>query len=159
MEKDTIDYLLLKNQLCFPLYAASRETIKLYKPFLDELDLTYTQYITVMLLWEHKTMTVKELGEFLYLDSGTLTPLLKKLEAKGVITRTRSQKDERNLDVALTDAGRALQDKALSIPLSMGQYNPLSLEETVTLYNLLYKMLGREGVNKPDWAFLEDKEG
>ena len=159
MDNKNCNLLRLENQLCFPLYAASREVIKLYKPYLDILDLTYTQYIAMLLLWEYGSMTVKEIGDHLFLDSGTLTPLLKKLEAKGVISRTRSQKDERNLDVALTDAGRALQDKALSIPLSMGQYNPLSLEETVTLYNLLYKMLGREGVNKPDWAFLEDKEG
>ena len=159
MDNKNCNLLRLENQLCFPLYAASREVIKLYKPYLDLLDLTYTQYIAMLLLWEYGNMTVKEIGDHLFLDSGTLTPLLKKLEAKGVISRTRSQKDERNLDVALTDAGRALQDKALSIPLSMGQYNPLSLEETVTLYNLLYKMLGREGVNKPDWAFLEDKEG
>lgn len=159
MDNKNCNLLRLENQLCFPLYAASREVIKLYKPYLDLLDLTYTQYIAMLLLWEYGSMTVKEIGDHLFLDSGTLTPLLKKLEAKGVISRTRSQKDERNLDVALTDAGRALQDKALSIPLSMGQYNPLSLEETVTLYNLLYKMLGREGVNKPDWAFLEDKEG
>ena len=159
MDNKNCNLLRLENQLCFPLYAASREVIKLYKPYLDLLDLTYTQYIAMLLLWEYGNMTVKEIGDHLFLDSGTLTPLLKKLEAKGVISRTRSQKDERNLDVALTDAGRALQAKALSIPLSMGQYNPLSLEETVTLYNLLYKMLGREGVNKPDWAFLEDNEG
>ena len=158
MDNKNCNLLRLENQLCFPLYAASREVIKLYKPYLDILDLTYTQYIAMLLLWEYGSMTVKEIGDHLFLDSGTLTPLLKKLEAKGVITRTRSQKDERNLDVALTDAGRALQDKALSIPLSMGQYNPLSLEETVTLYNLLYKMLGREGVNQPDWAFLEKNE-
>ena len=158
MDNKNCNLLRLENQLCFPLYAASREVIKLYKPYLDVLDLTYTQYIAMLLLWEHGSMTVKEIGDYLFLDSGTLTPLLKKLEAKGVISRTRSQKDERNLDVALTDAGRALQDKALSIPLSMGQYNPLSLEETVTLYNLLYKMLGREGVNQPDWAFLEKNE-
>ena len=158
MDNKNCNLLRLENQLCFPLYAASREVIKLYKPYLDLLDLTYTQYIAMLLLWEYGSMTVKEIGDHLFLDSGTLTPLLKKLEAKGVISRTRSQKDERNLDVALTDAGRALQDKALSIPLSMGQYNPLSLEETVTLYNLLYKMLGREGVNRPDWAFLEKNE-
>ena len=158
MDNKKCNLLRLENQLCFPLYAASREVIKLYKPYLDVLDLTYTQYIAMLLLWEHGSMTVKEIGDYLFLDSGTLTPLLKKLEAKGVISRTRSQKDERNLDVALTDAGRALRDKALSIPLSMGQYNPLSLEETVTLYNLLYKMLGREGVNQPDWAFLEKNE-
>jgi DNA-binding MarR family transcriptional regulator len=145
----------LDNQLCFPLYAASREVIKLYKPYLDELDLTYTQYIAMLLLWEHETMTVKEIGDHLFLDSGTLTPLLKKLETKGVITRTRSQRDERNLNVSLTPEGEALREKALGIPKALGQYNPLSLEETVVLYRLLYKMLGRDGACDPEWAFLE----
>ena len=143
--------LSLKNQLCFPLYAASREVIKLYKPYLDELDLTYTQYIAMMLLWEHKQLTVKELGEHLFLDSGTLTPLLKKLESKGLVTRARSTKDERNLNVTITDNGMAVRERALNIPLQIGQYNPLALEETVTLYKLLYKMLGQEEVDVPDW--------
>ena len=152
---DTLRYdpLKLENQLCFPLYAASRETIKVYKPFLDVLDLTYTQYIAMILLWEHKTMTVKEMGDYLFLDSGTLTPLLKKLEAKGLITRTRSTKDERNLNVAITEAGEALREKALSIPGEVGKFNPLSLEETVTLYRLLYKLLGFEDSSYPDGAF------
>jgi DNA-binding MarR family transcriptional regulator len=150
--------LKLENQLCFPLYAASREVIKLYKPFLDELDLTYTQYIAMLLLWENESMTVKEIGDCLFLDSGTLTPLLKKLEAKGMITRTRSTKDERNLNVTTTKAGKALHDKALHIPFEMSKYNPLSLEETITLYRLLYKMLGRDECYSPEWAFLEDKE-
>ena len=143
--------LSLKNQLCFPLYAASREVIKLYKPYLDELDLTYTQYIAMMLLWEHKQLTVKELGEHLFLDSGTLTPLLKKLESKGLVTRARSTKDERNLNVTITDNGMAVRERALNIPLQIGQYNPLALEETVILYKLLYKMLGQEEVDVPDW--------
>lgn len=155
MDSTNCKLLRLDNQLCFPLYAASREVIKLYKPYLDELDLTYTQYIAMLLLWEHETMTVKEIGDHLFLDSGTLTPLLKKLETKGVINRTRSTKDERNLNVSLTDEGRALQDKAAGIPMELGKCNPLSLEETVTLYHLLYKMLGRDGASQPDWAFLE----
>jgi DNA-binding MarR family transcriptional regulator len=158
MDNLNFDPLKLENQLCFPLYAASREVIKLYKPFLDELDLTYTQYIAMLLLWENESMTVKEIGDCLFLDSGTLTPLLKKLEAKGMITRTRSTKDERNLNVTATKAGKALHDKALHIPLEMSKYNPLSLEETITLYRLLYKMLGRDECYSPEWAFLEDKE-
>ena len=158
MDNLNFDPLKLENQLCFPLYAASREVIKLYKPFLDELDLTYTQYIAMLLLWENESMTVKEIGDCLFLDSGTLTPLLKKLEAKGMITRTRSTKDERNLNVTTTKAGKALHDKALHSPFEMGKYNPLSLEETVTLYHLLYKMLGRDESYSPEWAFLEDKE-
>ena len=155
MDSTNCKLLKLENQLCFPLYAASREVIKLYKPYLDELDLTYTQYIAMLLLWEHETMTVKEIGDYLFLDSGTLTPLLKKLEAKGIISRTRSLKDERNLNVSLTDDGRALQQKATTIPRELGKYNPLSLEETVTLYRLLYKMLGKDGAYQPDWAFLD----
>ena len=158
MDSMNCDLLKLENQLCFPLYAASREVIKLYKPFLDELDLTYTQYLAMLLLWEHESLTVKEMGDYLFLDSGTLTPLLKKLEAKGVITRTRSRKDERNLDVALTASGKALQECARHIPGEMGKYNPLSLEETVTLYHLLYKMLGKENMADPEWAFLESNK-
>jgi DNA-binding MarR family transcriptional regulator len=155
MDNLNFDPLKLENQLCFPLYAASREVIKLYKPYLDELDLTYTQYIAMILLWEHKTMTVKEMGDHLFLDSGTLTPLLKKLEAKEMITRTRSTKDERNLNVSITELGEALREKALHIPFEMGKFNPLSLQETVTLYRLLKKMLGQSDAVAPEWAFLE----
>jgi DNA-binding MarR family transcriptional regulator len=158
MDNLNFDPMKLENQLCFPLYAASREVIKLYKPYLDELDLTYTQYIAMLLLWEYETMTVKEMGSYLFLDSGTLTPLLKKLEAKGMITRVRSTKDERNLNITATKNGKALHDKALHIPIEMGKYNPLSLEETVTLYRLLYKMLGRDENYSPEWAFLEGGE-
>lgn len=133
--------LKLENQVCFPLYACARETIKLYKPFLDELNLTYTQYITLLVLWEKKQMTVKELGSRLYLDSGTLTPLLKKLEEKGLVDRKRSTVDERNLIVSITDAGYALQEKAVHIPTEMAKCLVLTKEETLTLYHLLYKML------------------
>lgn len=144
--------LRLKNQLCFPLYAASREVIKLYKPYLDELDLTYTQYIAMILLWEHKMLTVKEMGEHLFLDSGTLTPLLKKLEAKGYINRARSTKDERNLNVSITKEGEELEAKAAYIAREMGKYNPLSTEDAIELYQLLYKMLGKGENLLPDWA-------
>ncbi len=108
--------LKLENQLCFPLYACSREVIKQYKPFLDELELTYTQYIAMMVLWEHNSVTVKELGQYLFLDSGTLTPLLKKMEAKGLISRKRDQEDERSLIVSLTPEGEALRERALEVP-------------------------------------------
>ena len=141
MDNLKYDTLRLQNQLCFPLYAASREIIKNYKPFLDELDLTYTQYITLMLLWENKTMRVKEIGEMLYLDSGTLTPLLKKLECKGLITRARSIEDERNLNVTITEAGEALQNRALDIPAKIMATTGLSQKEAETLYTLLYKVL------------------
>ena len=143
MDDQKYNALSLKNQLCFPLYACSRETIRLYKPFLDELDLTYTQYISMMVLWERKSVTVKELGNELYLDSGTLTPLLKKLEAKGLLTRKRSTEDERNLIVSITDKGEQLRDRALSVPGSMSKCVNLSPEETRTLYRLLYKPLSQ----------------
>ena len=140
MEND-FDPLLLKYQLCFPLYACARETIKLYKPHLDELGLTYTQYIAMMVLWEKKAVTVKELGAELYLDSGTLTPLLKKMEAKGLLTRRRSTDDERSLIVSLTPEGEALRERALQVPKEMVKYLQLKPEEGRTLYDLLYKLL------------------
>ncbi len=141
MEDKKYESLKLSNQLCFPLYACSREVIKRYKPYLDRLDLTYTQYIAMMVLWERRQVNVKELGECLYLDSGTLTPLLKKMEHKGLVSRTRSDKDERNLIVSVTDRGLELRDKALSVPAEMASYTPLTPEDSATLYALLYKIL------------------
>ena len=141
-KKDKYDSLKLDNQLCFPLYACSKEIIRKYKPFLDEVDLTYTQYITMMVMWEKKSVNVKTLGECLYLDSGTLTPVLKKLECKGYITRERSEKDERNLVVSITDSGIKLRDKAVEIPSRIGSCVRLTAEEAATLYNLLHKIIG-----------------
>ncbi len=138
-----MDPLRLENQLCFPLYACARETIKLYKPYLDELDLTYTQYIAMMVLWEKKSVTVKELGAVLHLDSGTLTPLLKKMEAKGLLSRRRSAEDERSLIVSLTEEGAALRERAVDIPAKMSQCVNLEPEEARELYRLLYKLLQR----------------
>ncbi len=135
------DPLKLENQLCFPLYACAREVVKKYKPFLDEIGLTYTQYIAMMVLWENKNMNVKSLGERLYLDSGTLTPLLKKLEAEGLVTRARSIEDERNLNVTLTDKGEALKQRALDIPGQIGKCIQISPEEAQTLYRILYQIL------------------
>ena len=134
--------LKLENQLCFPLYACAREVVKKYKPFLDDIDLTYTQYVTMMVLWEKPSVTSKEIGERLHLDSGTLTPVIKKLAEKGLVTRARSAEDERNLVVALTDAGLALRDKAARIPDQMGKCICLSPEDAGTLYRLLYQLLG-----------------
>ena len=150
------DFLKLKNQLCFPLYATSREVIKLYKPYLDSLDLTYTQYIAMSLLWEFESLTVKELGDHLFLDSGTLTPLLKKLETKGLVSRMRSTKDERNLNVTITKEGMALRQKALECPLRMEHESPLTAEESAQLYLLLYKLLGKEDIEMPDWVDTEE---
>jgi DNA-binding MarR family transcriptional regulator len=141
---DKYDALKLENQICFPMYACSREIIKKYKPYLDKIDLTYTQYITMMVMWEEKEINVKELGEKLLLDSGTLTPLLKKLEAKGFITRERSKQDERNLIVRITDNGEKLKEEAVSIPCEMTKHSKLSAKEAETLYKLLYKLLSDE---------------
>lgn len=139
---DTYDCLKLANQLCFPLYACSREIVKKYKPFLTELDLTYTQYITMMVLWERRQMNVKELGNYLYLDSGTLTPLLKKLEQKGWINRHRAKEDERILIVTVTEEGEKLKERAAKVPGKMTSCVNLKPEEARELYRLLYKILG-----------------
>lgn len=136
------DMLKLENQLCFPLYACSREVVKAYFPLLSRLDLTYTQYLVMMVLWEQSAISVKELGQKLYLDSGTLTPLLKKLEAKELLTRTRSAEDERVVLVNITEKGTALYQQALSVPQEMSCKISLSTDEVKTLYNLLYKLIG-----------------
>ena len=133
MDNKNYDALKLHGQLCFPLYACAKETIRLYKPFLDELGLTYTQYITMMVLWEKKCLTVKELGKELYLYSGTLTPLLKKLEANGYLIRERSKEDERNLFISLTEEGEKMKDAALHVPYEMAICVELDHEERVTL--------------------------
>ncbi len=138
------DCLKLENQVCFPLYAASHSITKRYKPLLDKLDLTYTQYITMMVMWEHENVTVKELGDYLFLDSGTLTPLLKRLESKGFVTRERSKEDERIVDVKITDKGKALQEEAKNIPGEIGCTISLNEEEAKQLYSLLYKMIRGE---------------
>ena len=136
-----LEKLKLENQLCFPLYACSKEIIKKYKPFVDEIDLTYTQYITMIVLWDKKEINVKELGNYLYLDSGTLTPVLKKLENKKYIKRSRSKKDERNLIISITEVGMNLKNKAKNIPSKMSNCINLNQEEASDLYKLLYKML------------------
>lgn len=145
MEKneDMYSCLKLENQLCFPLYACAKEVVRNYKPFLDELDLTYTQYITMMVLWDKKEMNVKEIGKCLYLDSGTLTPLLKKLESKGYIERHRSKEDERNLLIRITKEGEALREEALSVPSKMVKCIDLKEDEAKELYTLLYKVLAK----------------
>ena len=135
------DNLKLENQLCFPLYVCSKEIIKKYKPYLDKLDLTYTQYITMMVLWDKKKINVKELGKYLFLDSGTLTPVLKKLEQKGYIERNRNKEDERNLIISITKLGIELRDKVKDIPNNISKCVDLEQTESVQLYKLLYKVL------------------
>ncbi len=136
--------LRLDNQLCFPLYAASRKIVQKYTPYLKELDLTYTQYITLMVLWEEGETTVKELTRRLFLDTGTMTPLLHKMEKNGLVTRCRSKEDERVVKIALTDKGWALRDRAAEIPPKIGACVNLSPEEGYQMYQLLYKLLANE---------------
>ncbi|ADG94035.1 transcriptional regulator, MarR family [Arcobacter nitrofigilis DSM 7299] len=143
LEENKDEILKLENQLCFPLYACSKEVVRIYKPFLDKLDLTYTQYLTMMVMWEHKEINSKLLGNYLYLDSGTLTPLLKKLEVKGYITRTRAQEDERNLVVRLTLEGEKLKDDAIKVPEELGRSLQMDKDDVKNLYTLLYKVLGK----------------
>ena len=133
--------LRIDNQLCFPLYACAKEIVRRYKPFLDEIDLTYTQYIAMMVLWEEREINVKELGSRLYLDSGTLTPVLKRLEQKGLITRQRDDKDERVLIVSITKEGDELKDKAVEIPVKMAGCVSLEPQDAAELYRLLHKLL------------------
>ena len=142
MEGPNYDSLKLENQLCFPLYACAREVMKRYKPFLDDIDLTYTQYVTMMVLWERRAVTSKEIGEKLHLDSGTLTPVIKKLAEKGLVTRSRCREDERNLMVTITDAGLKLRDRAVAIPAQVGGCVRLPAEDAKALYAILYRLLG-----------------
>jgi len=138
------DNLKLDNQLCFPLYATARSVVNLYTPFLKPLGITYTQYLVFLVLWEHDGISVGELCSKLYLDSGTITPLLKKMEEKGYIERKRSHDDERVVSVFLTAAGLAMRDQAKDIPAGVGQCIHLEPDEAVCLYSLLYKILGQK---------------
>ena len=135
------DALKIENQLCFPLYAASKEIVKRYKPYLDQIGLTYTEYIVMMVFWEFHGMNIKKLGEHLFLDSGTLTPVVKKLESMGYLTRKRMPDDERNLMVELTKEGDRLKEEAIKIPFQMAQEFSLTEEESKVLYQTLYKIL------------------
>ena len=135
------DALRLENQPCFPLYAASREVIKRYRPYLDAMELTYTQYIVLLVIWEHGTISVRDLGRKLYLDSGTLTPVLKTMEQAGLITRRRSTEDERVLMITITESGLALQEKAQEIPAAIRESLDLNEKELQTLMQLMNKIL------------------
>ncbi len=139
--QDKYAKIRLSNQLCFPLYACAKEVVNLYKPYLEKIDLTYTQYITMMVLWECHSINTKELGKKLLLDSGTLTPLLNKLANKGLISKQRDADDARNLIVTLTDQGIALADKAIEVPQKVGSCLPLPVEELMQLKMQLDKML------------------
>ena len=138
---NTGDALLLDNQLCFPLYACAREVVKRYRPFLDELGLTYTQYIAMMVLWETPRISSRQLGRRLFLDSGTLTPVLKRLETMGYVNRERDKKDERNLIVTLTGTGQALKERAAFVPGQMAACIRMEPQDAIQLYTLLHRLL------------------
>jgi len=151
----TLDPLRLENQLCFPLYAASRKIVNLYTPYFKPLGITYTQYIVLMVLWAQDGVSVRTLGERLYLDSGTLTPLLKKMETAGLVRRERAKEDERVTRIYLTEAGRALHEKCLEIPVHLSRsLSAFSPEEAQTLYDLLYRLLEAE----PQCIAMEEKK-
>ena len=133
--------LKLENQLCFPLYACAKEVVRRYTPLLEPLGLTYTQYIAMMVMWEHKSISVKDMGKLLYLDSGTLTPMLKKMESAGLICRERSEEDERIVMVSITERGEELHNKAADIPSKMAGCLTLESDEAMQLYALLHKFM------------------
>ncbi len=133
--------LKLESQLCFPLYACAKEIVRRYNPLLEPLGLTYTQYIAMMVMWEHKSISVKEMGKLLFLDSGTLTPMLKKMEKAGLIRRKRSEDDERVVIVTITEKGEKLHDDASQVPVRMSGCVTLETEEAMQLYNLLHKLM------------------
>lgn len=139
----TTPELLIENQLCFTIYACSREITKLYQPYLDKIGLTYSQYLVMLVLWERQQCTVKEIGEALFLDSGTLTPLLKRLQAAGLIVRERSTQDERKVLISLTEQGWALQSNAGCIPGKMMEETTMSSDETVELLDQFKSLLNR----------------
>lgn len=141
MDKSKYDVLKLENQICFPLYACSKEVIRRYRPYLEQLNLTYTQYIAMMVFWEYKKISIKELGKKLLLDSGTLTPVLKSLESKGYIHRHRSSEDERVLIAEITDSGEKLKEQTIEVPSKLAACVQLDSGDAMQLYNLLYKLL------------------
>jgi DNA-binding MarR family transcriptional regulator len=138
-----IEQLKLESQICFPLYALSRQVTALYRPLLDVLGVTYPQYLVLLALWEHDTMNVKQLGEVLLLDSGTLTPLLKRMEEGGWVERVRSREDERVVQISLTAGGKRLKQKAATIPEQLACSIEMNEKELKTLRSLLNKMLAK----------------
>ena len=140
-ETGPYDVLKLENQVCFPLYACAKELVRQYGPYLKELNLTYTQYIVMMVLWEKETVSSRELAACLHLDYGTLTPVLKRLEQEGYLTRARTKEDERLLTLTLTEKGKALKASAVAIPTAIADCMGLTIEEFGTLYQLTYKAL------------------
>ena len=150
-EQQIYDLLLLKNQLCFPTYAAANKIIRRYQPLLKELDLTYTQYVVMMVMWEKEVVNEKDLVNSLYLQANTLAPLLKKLKQKGYIAINKDNKDKRNIVISLTNEGKVLKDKAVNVPLALAQEPWLTVEEAKEYRRLLYKIIN-------DGKELEDED-
>ena len=150
-EQQIYDLLLLKNQLCFPTYAAANKIIRRYQPLLKELDLTYTQYVVMMVIWEKEVVNEKDLVNSLYLQANTLAPLLKKLKQKGYIAINKDNKDKRNIVISLTNEGKVLKDKAVNVPLALAQEPWLTVEEAKEYRRLLYKIIN-------DGKELEDED-
>ena len=150
IENQEFNPLALDNQLCFALYVCSKEIIRKYTPLLEPLGLTYTSYITLLCLWEKDDVTVKELGSRLFLDSGTLTPLLKKMESLGLLTRTRGGKDERTVYIQLTEAGRNMKSKCVSIPQQMMCQNILDMNKAAPLLQTLHQIMGNMYENETE---------
>ena len=148
LENQEFNPLALDNQLCFALYVCSKEIIRKYTPLLEPLGLTYTSYITLLCLWEKDNVTVKELGEKLFLDSGTLTPLLKKMEGQGFLTRTRGGKDERTVYIKLTDQGKAMKEKCVDIPKQMMCQNILDMKKAAPLLQTLHQIMNNMSENE-----------
>ena len=148
MEYDYKEAMKLDNQLCFPIYAAARTVTSLYTPYLKKLGLTYTQYILFLVLWEKDGLTVGEICKRLMLDSGTLSPVLKKLRQEGYIEKTQSKTDERSFIISLTEKGKALQEQAKEIPLQVGKCVNISPEKAKLLYDLLYELLDMQSGDK-----------
>ena len=140
--EEDLPQLKLDSQLCFPLYAAARKVVNHYTPYLKPLGITYTQYIVLLALWESGSATVGDLCHRLYLDNGTITPLLKKMEEMGYISRSRSRQDERVVTVQITEAGWQLRQEVKQVPFQIGDCIPLSQEDAYALYRLLHKLLG-----------------
>lgn len=141
---DKYDSLLLKNQLCFPTYAAANKITRKYQPLLEKIDLTYTQYIVMMVMWEKHEVNEKELCKALFLKTNTLTPLLKRLKEKGFININKDKEDKRNLVISLTNKGEKLKEKAIDVPASIAKEFNLTEEEAIFFYKILYKILNNE---------------
>ena len=138
------DSLTLQNQVCFPVYALAKEIVNRYRPLLEDLDVTYPQYLVLMVLWNEEEQTVGQLGEKLLLDSGTLTPLLKRMEQKGILNRSRSPEDERVVKLSLTEKGKAMKEKAKDIPCRLMESMKISEEELLELKTIITKILNKQ---------------